>query len=56
MIVRVIYHGMIELETNAPDQDTAEEVALDEIDSWSEAEFIERLELEIADIKFVEPD
>lgn len=52
MKVTVIYHGEIEMECNAPDQDAAEETVLDEIDSWPEALFLERLELTIADIKF----
>jgi hypothetical protein len=52
MKVTVIYLGSIEMECNAPDRETAEEVVLDEIDSWSEALFLERLELTIDDIKF----
>jgi hypothetical protein len=52
MKVTVIYLGQIELECNAPDQTTAEEVVLDEIDTWSEALFLERLELTIEEIKF----
>jgi hypothetical protein len=52
MKVTVIYLGQIEMECNAPDQTTAEEVVLDEIDTWSEALFLERLELTIEEIKF----
>lgn len=52
MKVTVIYVGQIEMETNAPDRETAEQTVLDEIDSWSEALFLERLELTIEDIKF----
>ena len=52
MKVTVIYRGEIELECNAPDQDTAEEVVLDEIESWPEALFLERLELTIEEVKF----
>jgi hypothetical protein len=46
-VVSVIYVGKVELDVTAPDQESAEEAALDEIDSWSEALFIERLDLEI---------
>lgn len=52
-IVSVIYSGKIDMEVEAPGQDDAEEAALDEIDSWTEELFIERLELEITDIKFL---
>ena len=52
MKVTVIYRGEIEMETNAPDQESAEDTVLDEIESWSEALFMERLELTIEDIKF----
>lgn len=52
MKVTVIYRGEIELECNAPDQDTAEETVLDEINTWSEALFLERLELTIEDIRY----
>jgi hypothetical protein len=53
-VVSVCYTGKIELDVTAPDQDTAEEVALNEIESWSEALFIERLDLEIEKIEFQE--
>ena len=33
--------------------DTAEEVALDEIDTWPEALFIERLELKVDRVDFL---
>ena len=52
MKVTVIYKGQIELDVTAPSEDIAEEVALDEIDTWSEAEFIERLDLEIDSVEF----
>ncbi len=51
--ISVIYKGAIDLDVVAPDQAVAEEIALDEIDSWSEALFIERLELEIDNIEFL---
>ena len=54
MKVTVIYRGEIEMETNAPDQETAEDTVLDEIETWSEALFLERLELTIEDVKFEE--
>ena len=47
-----MYHGEIEMETNAPDQETAEDTVLNEIDTWSEALFLERLELTIEEVKF----
>jgi hypothetical protein len=50
--VSVIYKGKIDLSVVAPDHATAEKIALDEIDNWSEALFIERLELEIENIEF----
>ena len=52
MKVTVIYRGEIEMETNAPDQESAEDTVLDEIESWPDALFMERLELTIEDIKF----
>jgi len=51
--VSVVYKGVIDLSVGAPDKVTAEEVALDEIDTWSEALFLERLELTIDDIEFL---
>jgi len=52
MKVVVIYRGEIEMECNAPDQETAEDTVLNEIDTWSEALFLERLELTIEEVKF----
>jgi hypothetical protein len=55
MKVTVIYTGTIELEVDAPNQapkEAIEKSALDEIDTWSEALFYKRLELELKDIQF----
>ncbi len=55
MKVSVIYKGSIDLGIkNVSDHETAEEAVLDEISSWPEALFIERIIkcLEIEDIQF----
>jgi hypothetical protein len=59
MKVTVIYQGSIEIEVDAPfqalprnDREAIEKSALDEIDTWSEALFYERLELELIDITY----
>jgi len=52
-LLTVIYKGKIDMSVEAPNRETAEEAALDEISTWSEALFIERLDLEIEDIKFI---
>jgi len=52
-LLTVIYKGEIDMSVEAPNRELAEEAALDEIDKWSEALFMERIDLEIEDIKFI---
>lgn len=51
-IVKITYSGTIEMETEAPNESAAEKAALDDIDTWSEELFYERLDLEIEDVEF----
>ena len=51
-LVKIHYGGVIEMETEAPNEDAAERAALDDIDTWSEELFLDRLDLEIEDIEF----
>ena len=48
--IKVDYSGEIVLEVEAVTEDEAVEAALDEIDTWNEAEFIESLDLQISNI------
>lgn len=50
--VSLKYSGIIDMEVNAPDPDAAEQVALDDIDQWPEALFIERLDLGLESVDF----
>ena len=48
--IKIDYIGEIVLEVDAVTEDEAIEAALDEIDTWPEADFIESLDLQIQNI------
>ena len=48
--IKVSYTGDIILEVDAETEDEAVEAALDEIDTWPEADFMENLDLQIENI------
>jgi len=54
MIVRVNYTGYVDIDIQSPDifdDEQAKELALEEIESWPDNLFLERLELQLDDIE-----
>jgi hypothetical protein len=51
-IVSITYAGTIDMKVEAPNQEVAEDAALDEIGTWPEALFLERLNFQIDRIEF----